>query len=63
MNNLAEACLVGLRVRRNYVRCLVVTVTSMELGGAKKCEGGFKVISSRGQGKGERHKEGNCGGS
>ena len=61
MNNLADVCLVGLRVRGNYVRCLVITVISMELGGAKKCEGGFKVISSRGKERGKATKMGTVG--
>ena len=42
MNNLAEVCLVGLGVRGNYVRCLVVVVINMKFGGAKRCEGSLK---------------------
>ena len=42
MNNLAEVCLVGLRVGGNYVRCLVVVVITMRFGGAKRCEGSLK---------------------
>ena len=42
MTNLAEVCLVGLRVGGNYVRCLVVVVITMRFGGAKRCEGSLK---------------------
>ena len=44
MNNLAVVCLVGLGEGRNYVRCLVIVVISVRLGGARGCGGGFKVI-------------------
>ena len=59
MNNLAEVCAVGLGVGRNYVRCLLILVVSMGLGGAKSCGGGFKVIILRGRGKGDVHCNGN----
>ena len=68
MNNLAEVCLVGLRVGGNYVRCLVVVVITMRFGGAKRCEGSLKssfcvcvcvcVGGGGGGGGGTSHKEG-----
>ena len=54
MNNLAEVCFVGLGVGGIYVRCLVIVVISVELGGAKRCGGDFKVIILSGEG--ESHK-------
>ena len=45
MNNLAKVWVVGLGVGENYAKGLVI---SMELGGAKKCGGSFKVIILRG---------------
>ena len=57
MNNMAEICLVGLGVEENYVRYRVIIVSSMRLGGTKRCVGGFKVIILRGQGKGACHKK------
>ena len=49
MNSLAEACLVGLGVGGNYVRCVVIAVISMGIGGAKRYGGAFKVKILRGQ--------------
>ena len=59
MNNLAEICLGGLKVGRNYVRCLAIFVTSIGLGGARGCRGGFKVIILRGTGEEGNPKIGN----
>ena len=56
MNNLAEVCFVGLGVGGNYVRCRVIVVISVGLGGAKRCGGDFKVIIL--VGVWARHKEG-----
>ena len=49
LNNLAEVCLSELGIGGNYVRYLVI---SMELGGPKRCWGGFKVIIWRETGEG-----------
>ena len=58
MNNLAEVCLSELGIGGNYVRYLVI---SMELGGPKRCWGGFKVIIWRERkGKGASYKNGTC---
>ena len=48
MNSLAEACLVGLGVGGNYVRCVVIAVISMGIGGAKRYGEAFKVKILRG---------------
>ena len=49
MNNLAEVCFVGLGVGGIYVRCLVIVVISVGLGGAKRYGGDFKVIILSGE--------------
>ena len=57
MNNLAEICFVGVGVRENYGRCIVIFVIFVQLGGAKRCGGDFKAIILReggGRGKPQR---------
>ena len=51
VNDLAEFCLVELGVKGNPVSCLVTVVISMNLGGAKRCRGSFKIIILRESGK------------
>lgn len=45
-----------LGVRGNSVSCLVIVAISMNLGGAKRCRGSFKVINLRESGKGASQK-------
>ena len=49
--NLAEVCLMELGLGGNYVRCLVIVVISMGLGGAKTLGGGFRSSFWEEQGK------------
>ena len=56
MSNLTEVFLVGLEVGGNYVKCLVIVIISVGLGGAKRCGENFKVITLRRGGT--NHKEG-----
>ena len=49
--NLAEVCLMELGLEGNYVRCLVIVVISMGLGGAKTLGGGFRSSFWEEQGK------------
>ena len=37
----------GLEVGGNYVKCLVIVIISVGLGGAKRCGENFKVITLR----------------
>ena len=46
----------GLEVGGNYVKCLVIVIISVGLGGAKRCGKNFKVITLRRGGT--NHKEG-----
>ena len=52
MYNLTEISLVRLVLGGKFVKCLVIVGMSMELGGAKKCGRGFKVIIFRWETKG-----------